>query len=62
VNTQAALFAYFLATMDAVIVAAKSRGQYDSGIVTLKGMTQVELMHQDLVHTDAASGKFTAAY
>lgn len=53
---QACLFSYFSATMDAVIVAAKSRGTFDNGIVTLKGMTSVKLMHEELVHTDTFSG------
>jgi hypothetical protein len=53
---QECLFAYFSSTLDAVITAAKSRGQFDNGIVSLKGMTSIELVHQDVVHTDRFSG------
>lgn len=50
------MFAYFSSTLDAVITAAKSRGDFDNGIVTLKGMTSIELVHQDVVHKDRFSG------
>lgn len=53
---QECMFAYFSSTLDAVITAAKSRGDFDNGIVTLKGMTSIELMHQDVVHKDRFSG------
>lgn len=59
IDEQALLFAYFSSTLDAVITQAKASGAFDDGIVTIKGMTSVTLEHEEVIHTDAASGAKT---
>jgi hypothetical protein len=52
---QELLFRYFSDTHDAIILAAKSRGEYDQGITSVKA-TSVTIQEQDIIHTDISSG------
>lgn len=52
---QEMLFGYFSATLDATIQAAKSRGNYDGGIVTLK-LHSLTVKKKELVHKEPSSG------
>jgi len=51
---QELLFRYFSDTHDATILAAKSRGEYDQGITSIKG-TSVAIEEQEVIHTDESS-------
>lgn len=50
------IFTYFTNTLDAVIRAAKSRGEYDQGIMSVKA-SSVTIEKQDVIHTDRNSGQ-----
>lgn len=56
VRAQASIFGYFSQVLDAQIGVAKSRGDYDDGIVRLKAES-VELQGpRELLHEEAGSG------
>lgn len=53
---QELMFQYFAHTLDAMIVSAKTRGQYDAGILQLKS-TNVWVEEKRTIHTDPLSSK-----
>ena len=59
-DDQALLFRYFSDTMDAIILAARSRGEYDLGIQSVQA-SSITIQDQKVIHTDASSGELAAA-
>ena len=57
---QALLFRYFSDTLDAIILAARSRGEYDLGIQSVQA-SSITVQQQKVIHTDAGSGELLAA-
>ena len=49
------IFQYFSSTLDAVVRAAKSRGEYDQGIMSVKAAS-VTIQRQSDIHTERLSG------
>ena len=58
---QELIFEYFSNTLDAVTMAAKSRGEYDQGITSIKA-SSVTVAKQSVIHTDKNSGRSTNNY
>ena len=56
---QALLFRYFSDTMDAIILAARSRGEYDLGIQSVQA-SSITVQDQKVIHTDTGSGELSA--
>lgn len=52
---QELIFQYFSNTLEAVIRAEKSRGDYDQGIMSVKA-SSVTIDKQSVIHTDTQSG------
>lgn len=52
---QELIFQYFSNTLEAVIRAEKSRGDYDQGIMSVKA-SSVTIEKQTVIHTDTQSG------
>lgn len=51
IQDQTLLFQYFSETYDAVIDAAKTRGDYDQGITSLQAK-RVSIAKRETIHTD----------
>ena len=53
---QELVFPYFADTMEALIAVAKSKGEFDQGILALNAHSVV-VKKKEVIHVDAASGE-----
>ena len=58
VRAQASIFGYFSQVLEAQIRVAKSRGEYDDGIVRLKAESVERQGPPEFIHEEAGSGDF----